>query len=337
MTDHIDHGRRQALRVPLAVTLGASGAVLGFPATAHAAAGLSPEDVLKGNALLSAILETQAPQRLGTGFAFAEGPIWDPKGFFYFTDPRGKALHKVVPGQASELVRKTSGANGVAFDLQGRLLQCEGDFRRVTRWDPKAGTEEVFVDNASGKRFNRPNDVVVRADGTVLFTDPERRVPFAEREVNACIWKVAPDGKVSVFAECEYPNGLAFSSDERKLYVANTRSLKYVEEFELRADGSIAKRRFFADMSFDDAPGSPDGIKVDAAGQVFCTGPGGIWVFSPAGERLGIIRCHEPAVNFAFGGNDLRTLLICAHTSVYTLRVKTPGVPTAWARVSGRA
>ena len=139
-----------------------------------------------------------------------------------------------------------------------------------------------------------------------------------------------PDSAISVLAYCEYPNGLAFSPDERTLYVANTRSSMYIHAIELDATGNMARRRIFADMNEGTAPGIPDGLKVDSRGRVYCTGPGGIWVFDPDGKRVGIIRFPEQAVNFAFGGPDLRTLVCCAHTSVYSLRVKVPGNPHPW-------
>jgi len=136
--------------------------------------------------------------------------------------------------------------------------------------------------------------------------------------------------------KCEYPNGLAFSPDERTLYVANTRSSKYIHALELDAAGAMVRRRIFADMNEGELPGVPDGLKVDIWGRVFCTGPGGIWVFTPDGNHIGTIAFPEQSVNFAFGGADLRTLFCCAHTSVYTLRVKVPGQPHPWYRLHAK-
>ena len=266
-------------------------------------------------------------QKLGTGYAFAEGPLWDRQGFFYFADVRADRLYRLVPGQAPEVARKTENGNGTTFDLQGRLIQCEGTTRRLTRWDPRTGQVDVLADRAEGRRLNRPNDVVCRSDGSLFFTDPALRVPIHERENESAVWRIAPDGSVHLLAYCEYPNGLAFSPDERRLYVANTRTLKYLQVLELDAGSQVTGRRILADMSHDDTPGVPDGVKVDSLGRVFCTGPGGIWVFSPKGERLDIIRCPEPAVNFCFGGHDMRSLLVCAHSSVYLLRTIQPGLP----------
>ena len=291
------------------------------------------------------ILETTQAERLATGFTFTEGPLWHPDGYYYFVDIRNNSLYRLTPGKAAELVTKTAGGNGTTFDLQGRLIMCEGGGRRVVRVSPD-GRIEPLVERFMGGRFNRPNDVVCRSDGSIYFTDPDKRVPYTEREIpppagidnlwdGACVYRVAPDGTIGVLAHCEYPNGLAFSPDERTLYVANTRSSKYIHALEVDAAGRMVRRRIFADMNAGELPGIPDGLKVDSKGRVFCTGPGGIWVFAPDGTRLGTIVYPEQSVNFAFGGEDLRTLFCCAHTSVYTLRVKVPGQPHPWYRLRG--
>jgi gluconolactonase len=286
---------------------------------------------------LSAILETTQAERLATGFVFTEGPLWHPDGFYYFVDVRASMLYRIIPGRPHEVVReKTGGGNGTTFDLQGRLILCEGDNRRVMR-QAADGRFEVLVDRFDGKRLNRPNDVVCKSDGSIYFTDPGLRVALAEREVpHAGVYRVAPDGAVSLVADFEYPNGLAFSPDERRLYVANTRWAQYIHVLELDPDGRMRRRRIFADMSSDETDGVPDGMKVDVEGRVYCTGPGGTWVFAPDGTRLGIIRTPEVPANLAFGGPDLRTLFFTARTSVYTLRAKVPGQPHPWYRLRPR-
>jgi gluconolactonase len=282
---------------------------------------------------LSSILEAAEAERLATGFVFTEGPLWHPDGFYYFADVRASMLYRIVPGQPHQVVReKTGGGNGTTFDLQGRLVLCEGDNRRVTRQGAD-GRVEVLVDRFEGKRLNRPNDVVCRSDGSLYFSDPGLRVPLGEREVeHAGVYRVAPDGAVSLVADFEYPNGLAFSPDEGRLYVANTRWAQYIHVLELDARGGMVRRRIFADMSSDETDGVPDGMKVDVEGRVYCTGPGGTWVFAPDGTRLGIIRTPEVPANVAFGGPDLRTLFLTARTSVYALRVRIPGQPHPWYR-----
>jgi gluconolactonase len=284
---------------------------------------------------MAEILETAAPEKIAGGFKFTEGPLWHPEGFFYFVDLRSNLLYRLVPGQTPEKVRDTLGGNGTTFDLQGCLLNCEGEGRRVTRAEAD-GTVTTLIDRFEGKRLNRPNDVICHSNGSILFTDPDILIPLAEREIgHAAIYRIAPDGAVSVVAKFEYPNGLALSRDERTLFVANTRWTQYIHALELDASGNVVRRRVFADMSADGTNGVPDGMKIDQAGRVFCTGTGGVWVFEPDGTRIGIIEMPEVCANIAFGDPDLRTLLLTATSSVYRLRVKVPGLPHPWYAVRG--
>lgn len=278
---------------------------------------------------LSDILETSALEQVASGFVFTEGPMWHPDGFFYFVDVRASVLYRMILGAQPDVVRTTQGGNGTTFDLHGRLINCEGDGRRLTRTSAD-GSVTTLLDRFEGKLLNRPNDVICASDGALMFTDPSYRVPPGERELDAAVYRIAPDGGVTMVAPVEYPNGLALSPDERTLYVANTRWTKYIHAIELDSDGAMIRRRIFADMSCDGTNGVPDGMKVDAAGRVFCTGTGGVWVFAPDGARIGIIETPEVCANVAFGGPDLRILLLTASTSVYTLRVKTPGLPHPW-------
>jgi gluconolactonase len=282
---------------------------------------------------LSDILETTTLDKIATGFLFTEGPLWHPDGFFYFVDLRSNLLYRMVPGQPPEKIRITLGGNGTTFDLQGRLLNCEGDGRRVTRME-RDGTVTTVIDAFAGKRLNRPNDVICHSNGSIYFTDPDLLVPLVDREIgHAAVYRIAQDGSASVLARFEYPNGLALSRDEQTLYVANTRWSQYIHAVELDADGNMVRRRIFADMSADGTNGVPDGMKVDEAGRVFCTGTGGVWVFEPDGTRIGIIETPEVCANITFGSPDLRTLLLTATSSVYTLRVKVPGLPHPWYKV----
>jgi gluconolactonase len=283
---------------------------------------------------LSQLLDKSEAERLATGFVFTEGPLWHPDGFYYFVDVRASKFYRLKPGGAAELLRENTGeGNGTTFDLQGRLVICEGGNRRLTRWpaDGKSATSEVLIDRFDGKRLNRPNDVVCKSDGSIYFTDPGLRVPLAEREQEtAAVIRVKPDGSVSKIADFEYPNGLAFSPDERVLYVANTRFAMYIHAIELDSAGNMVRRRIFADMSSDETEGVPDGMKVDVEGRVYCTGPGGTWVFAPSGEKLGVIKTPEVPANLCFGGSDLKTLFFTGRTSIYSLRVKVPGQPHPW-------
>ena len=286
---------------------------------------------------LDTVLETTAAERPATGFVFTEGPLWHPDGFYYFADVRASKFYRLRLGQAPETVRSNTGeGNGTTFDLEGRLVICEGGNRRLTRWSDDSHSE-VLIDRYEGRRINRPNDVCCKSDGSIWFTDPGLRIALPDKELaHSGVYAVAPNGGVRLVAEFEYPNGLAFSPDEHTLYVANTRHAQYIHAIELDSAGNMVRRRIFADMSSEETDGVPDGMKVDEAGHVYCTGPGGTWVFAPDGSRLGIIRTPEIPANLAFGGPDLKTIFFTARNSVYTLRAKIPGQPHPWYRVRGR-
>ena len=174
---------------------------------------------------LTDIVESSQPERLATGFVFTEGPVWHPEGYWLFVDVRASLIYRLVPGGQPEIFRAQSGgSNGMTFDLQGRLLICEGDNRQVTRREPN-GTYTPLAQRLGEKRINRPNDIVTRSDGSIYFTDPGGRLPQEARELGFNgVHRIAPDGTLSdATADTEYPNGLAFSPDERILYVAITR------------------------------------------------------------------------------------------------------------------
>src|SRR5215471_17281636 len=214
---------------------------------------LSLEGFLMGGdkmAGLDTILETTPAERPATGFVFTEGPLWHPDGYYYFADVRSSVFYRLRLGQAPETVRTATGeGNGTTFDLQGRVIICEGGNRRVTRWSDDRH-RETLMDRYEGKRINRPNDVVCKSDGSIWFTDPGLRVPLADKELpHSGVYAVRPDGTSRLVAEFEYPNGLAFSPDERTLYVANTRHAQYIHAVELDSTGNMVRRRIFADMS----------------------------------------------------------------------------------------
>ena len=290
---------------------------------------------------LSSIVESAEAECLATGFVFTEGPLWHPDGYWLFVDVRASRIYRLSPGGQPEVIRDPSGgSNGMTFDLQGRRLICEGDNRQVTRLEPD-GTYTPLAQRLGGKRINRPNDIATRSDGSIYFTDPAGRLPQSERELDfSGVHRIAPDGTLSnATSETEYPNGLAFSPDERILYVAITRrddgcmaekergeicTHQFIRAFDVAPDGSLSNNRIFAEM-FSAADGVPDGMKVDVEGRVYCTGSEGCWVFDAAGNHLGIIRLPEIPANCAWGGPDHRTMLFTARTSVYTLQMKTPG------------
>jgi gluconolactonase len=222
------------------------------------------------------------------------------------------------------------------------MVMCEGDNRRVTRKEAD-GAWVTIADRFDGKRLNRPNDVVCRSDGSIYCTDPAGRLPESERELTfSGVFHISPSGRLSVATdECEYPNGLAFSPDEGVLYVAiSRRNLECMAEkergevcrhqliraFDVASSGALRNNRVFAELASAE-DGVPDGMKVDSKGRIFCTGPGGCWVYEPDGKLLGVIRLPEIPANLAFGGPDHRDLYFTARTSVYLMRTREPGIP----------
>ncbi len=298
--------------------------------------------------LLPGIVESGAEaQRLASGFGFTEGPLWHPDGYWLFVDIRASLVYRMTPDGQTEVYRDNSGgSNGLTFDLAGNLILCEGDNRRLSRRNAD-GSYTAIATHVGGLRINRPNDVVSRSDGALYFTDPNGRLTVEERELDfSGVHRVSLTGTHTVATrDTEYPNGIAFSPDESVLYVAITRlddscigekergevcEHQFIRAFDASADGSLSNNRIFAAMhSAED--GVPDGMKVDAEGRVYCTGPGGCWVFDAAGSLLGVIRLPEPPANCAWGGDDKQTMLFTARTSVYSLRMTTPGtaIPTA--------
>jgi gluconolactonase len=287
---------------------------------------------------LDEIVESREPQRPATGFVFTEGPLWHPNGYWFFVDIRRSLIYRLAPRRLPDVARENSGgSNGLTFDLEGRLIMCEGDNRRITRLE-RDGSISVVADRWEGKRLNRPNDVVCRSDGSIYFTNPGGRIDPTEREIDfSGVHRILPNGEVTaVVTDTEYPNGLAFSPDESILYVANTRQKMYIAAYGVNPDGTVGEGRVFADMSSTEPDGVPDGMKVDTNGRVYCTGPGGCWVFDPDGTHLGIIRLPEIPANCAWGGPDYQTMLFTARTSVYSLRMKTPGVRPPMAAATQR-
>ena len=277
---------------------------------------------------LVGIVEAGEPQRLATGFEFTEGPLWVPEGYWLFVDIRTSRIYKLVPGGEPEVVRENSDqSNGMTHDMQGRILVCEMESRQLNRWESD-GSFTAMATHWDGKRLNRPNDVIVASNGDIYFTDPGLRMepPEKEQSING-IYRIGTDGDLQpVITDFESPNGIALSPDEGTLYVANSRPDMLICAYDRLADGTVTNGRVFADLKLEGPEGVPDGMKVDTEGRVFSTGPGGCWVFSPTGEHLGTIVLPEVPANCGFGGDDYRTLFFTARTSVYSVRVTTPGV-----------
>jgi gluconolactonase len=272
------------------------------------------------------IAESGAPERIATGFEFTEGPVWHPDGYLLFSDIPPGRIYRLVPGGEAKVWREPSGnSNGLTLDAEGVLIACEHGNRRVSRGN--GGEAATLADSYEGKRLNSPNDVVVKRDGTIYFTDPPYGIsPGEQEQPHNGVYRLTPGDEPELLStDLDRPNGLAFSPDESVLYVGDSGQRK-LHAFDVRTDGTLANFRLVADMNHEE-PGSPDGMKVDEEGRVFITGATGVWVFEPDGVHLGIIATPETPANCAWGDEDRRTLYITARTSVYSVRVKTPGLP----------
>jgi gluconolactonase len=279
------------------------------------------------------VMEGQLLERVATGFLFTEGPIWhaDSKSLF-FSDIKGNTLYRWFQETNALAVHRRPNAkgNGNTWDTTGELLTCEHVGRRVAR-EQSDGTLRTVVDSYEGKRLNSPNDIVVRSDGRIFFTDPNYGLTegFGQKgeQEQPCqgVYTVSPGGTIArVVDDFDQPNGLAFTPDEKYLYVNDT-NRQHVRIFEVAADGALTKGRIFVDLDPSFGPGVPDGMKVDTEGNVYVTGPSGVWVITPQGIPQGIIMTPEVPANLAFGDDDRQTLYITAETSVYRIRLNKRG------------
>lgn len=267
--------------------------------------------------------------RVATGFQFTEGPIWFAEGqYLLFSDiPANKIYQLTSEGQLTIFREPSNNSNGLTRDKQGRLIACEHSTRRVTRTE-KDGTITVLANTFQGKNLNSPNDVVVKSDGTIYFTDPPYGIKLEQQEQPIQgVYKLSANGEeiTLVADDFEKPNGLAFSPDEKQLYIDDSER-RHLRVFDVQADGMLTNGRIFHDMKTD-KPGLPDGMKVDTEGNIYCTGGGGVWVFDPNGNHLGTIVTPEVPANCAWGDEDWQSLYITARTSAYKIRVNVPGIP----------
>jgi gluconolactonase len=273
-------------------------------------------------------------ERVATGFQFTEGPLWDPEDeSLLFSDIPADRIYRWCEGAEAGVFREPSGkSNGLTWDLRGHLLACEHLNRRVSR---TVGEGVVPVcETFGGRRLNSPNDLVVHSSGGIYFSDPpygiesERVGRPAEREqpLNG-LYLLQPGAvePVLLAEDFDRPNGLAFSPDEALLYVADTPRL-HVRVFHREPDGTLSGGQVFAQFSAEQGEGRPDGMKVDTRGNLWTTGPGGVWIVAPDGEILGRVRLSERGANCAWGDGDYRTLYITASTSIYRIRSLIPGV-----------
>jgi len=278
---------------------------------------------MTGSQKLSDIIGENKVEKLAEGFQFTEGPVW-VDDYLLFSDIPADTIYKYDGG--TEVYLKPSGhSNGLALDKQGRLLICEHD-RRLIRLE-EDGSKTVMAESYEGKRLNSPNDLAVKSDGSIYFTDPPYGLPNRTegKELEFCgVYRLEPEGNLTLLDDgVPLPNGLAFSPDEKTLYVADSGSAK-IYFFDVTERG-LENKRLFAKLGEVDGTGAADGMKVDVDGNVFCTGPGGIHVLGPQGTRYGVIGCPEIPANVAWGGDDYKTLYITARTGLYSLKMLTGG------------
>jgi gluconolactonase len=283
-------------------------------------------------------------EKLADGFAWVEGPVWNRAGrFLLFSDVPNNSIFRWKPDEGISLFLKPSGytgsapftgkepgSNGLAYDAQGRLIFCQHGDRSISRLE-KNGARTALVSRYQGKRINSPNDVIVRSNGDLYFTDPPFGLPKAfddpAKELDFCgVYRVKPDGTVTLLTrDMIAPNGIGFSPDEKTLYVADSRRTAWFA-FDVQPDGSLANRRVLLDASerLKGRPGVADGLKVDARGNLFAAAPGGIIVIAPDGTILGSFEFGVATGNCAWG-EDGSTLFVASNTAIYRIRLRTKG------------
>ncbi|PBB44910.1 MAG: SMP-30/gluconolactonase/LRE family protein [Mesorhizobium sp.] len=279
------------------------------------------------------VVGNAAMERLATGYGFIEGPVWHPyEKWLVFSDiPQSRMYRRSASGEIAAFRDPSHMANGNTLDRQGRLVTCEHASSRVTRAEP-GGTTTVLASHYQGKQLNSPNDIVVATGGSIYFTDPTYGraefygVPRPQELSYQGVYRIDGDGAGLTLLADDFaqPNGLCFSLDESRLFVNDT-TRGHIRVFGVESNGDLNGGAVWA-VTEGDAPGAPDGMKIDSRGNLYCTGPGGIHVFDASGDLLGVIATPEDCANFTFGDEDLRSLYIAASTSLYRLRVRVPGL-----------
>ena len=281
-------------------------------------------------------------EKLADGFTFIEGPLWRSGKGLWFSDVVGNVVRQWSPdGKVTEILRPGGydgnslpaggfvGPNGMTSDKDGAVLLCQHGNRRIARIDAQMKVT-TLVDSFEGKKLNSPNDLVHRSDGSLYFTDPPYGLPkqdddpAKELKFNG-VYRLA-GGKLQLLVkDMTRPNGLALSPDEKTLYVANSDPQKKLwMRFDVAADGSVSNGRVFFDVSAEKEDGLPDGLKVDQQGNVYATGPGGVWIFAPDGKHLGTIKPTEVPANCGWG-DDGKTLYMTARTGLYRIKLAAAG------------
>ena len=298
---------------------------------------------------LSSILNPDAKvEKIADGFQFSEGPVWHPDGYLLFSDPNTNTIYRYNPSNHNVEVYMSHsgysgadigeysqpGSNGLAIDKEGRLIVDQHGNRRVVRYEKK-GPITVLADNIEGKRLNSPNDIVLKSDGTIYFTDPPYGLPNIfddkKKELDYSGVFMIKDGKTSLVSkDLGGPNGIAFSPDEKYLYVTNwdirdIHHTKTIWRYEVNTDGRLKNQKIFFDMNQTEDDEALDGLKIDKEGNLFVSAPGGIWIISSEAVLLGKIITPERPANMAWGDEDGKTLYMTAHSSLYKIRIATGG------------
>ena len=264
--------------------------------------------------------------RVASGFGFTEGPVWDPAGFIYVSDEEQNKIYRLhVDGRKEEVI-SLGDPDGNTYDRKYRLIDCASVLRAIIEVTPD-GHYTVLADKYEGRKFNSPNDVIIGTDGAIYFTDPTLDLVKGEKQEISFqgVYRLDAQGGVRLLTkDLTQPNGLAFSPDGKHFYVDDSAE-KNIRAYDVTPDGSLSNGRIFGDEKGEPHDGVPDGIKVDERGDLFVTGPKGIWVWDAQGHHLGTIVMPEQPANLAWGDKDYRTLYITAATSVYRLRTRVRG------------
>ena len=263
---------------------------------------------------------------VATGFGFTEGPVWDEAGFLYVSDETLNKIFRVYPDGKKNEVISLGDPDGSTFDREHRLIDCASVLRAIIAVTPE-GKYQVLADHYEGKKFNSPNDVIVGPDGALYFTDPTLDLVAGEKQEIPFqgVYRLDEKGNVRLLTEdLSQPNGLAFSPDGKHFYVDDSEK-KNIRVYDAAPDGTLSNGRVFGQEPGGKDDGVPDGIRVDRSGNLYVTGPKGIWVWDASGNHLGTIVIPEQPANLTWGGKDHRTLYITATTSVYRLEMKTQG------------
>jgi gluconolactonase len=263
---------------------------------------------------------------VASGFGFTEGPVWDKAGFLYVSDEEINKIYRVYPDGHKEELIALGDPDGSTFDRQLRLLDCASVLRAIIRISPD-GNYTVLADHFDGNKFNSPNDVVIGPDDAIYFTDPTLDLPQGEKQEIAFqgVYRLDEKGEVRLLTkELTQPNGLAFSPDGKRFYVDDSKE-RNIRVYDFAIDGTLKNGRIFGEEPGHKGDGVPDGMKVDQNGNLFVTGPGGVWVWDKEGQHIGTIVVPTQPANLAWGDKDYRTLYMTATNSVYKLRMKVRG------------